>query len=919
MVRLITILLAVLIACGQYVSYAQEFTPLVRLYDREDYHADNQTWGVSSSDDGYIYFGNGAGMLTYDGYRWTLDRIPGNKLVRSVFAEGDRVYVGSHEQFGYFVKTIYGTFEYHSLSEDLSGYQMQNDEIWRIIKVGDKIVFQSFTSFFVYDGQNVFAHRMPSVCLFFVPCGDSVLTSTEDQGLVFVDIDTGAITPLDNVPFDSQLVSLVPYSDGRYMTVTYSDGLYLYDGEEFIPFKTEIDDKLASWQPNYVFATSYGDLVIGTKLKGAVCINSRGQVEWTVNQSNVLGCNTVLGIDADLEGNLWLALDGGVAMIQSDPSLAYIGSISPSVGSIYTLFYQKPHLYMGTGQGLYVGELSEDLRMLSNVRPVKEILGNVWHIDEVDGQLFCGTNYETFDISRERASVLSHVVGGSCMDHGVINGKDVLVQGTYTYPCIYTRKFGKWTFSHALKDFVQPLSEVEIDHSGTIWASHLYKGLYAIRLTDDLSAIESVHFYSSMDGKNDAKLRVYSVNSRVIFIDEETGFYTYDYLRDQIVPYQELNDILSDSDMSYTVCHFNDDLYWFISSSRAVLIRFNGKEPVIEDTVPYRIFGGSILDERQTITPISENDCLIALGNSLALYCHGVMAPDTEIPEISVSRVSVRDVSAQIDSLLPTSPADIPEVPSDFRNITVDFHHPHFAGNDVSNYTFRIDQEPWSSPVSIPSVSYSYLKKGRHLIEARLCTETGEVLAQTDYEFRITIPFYKSTVAVLIYFILIAAACGFGTSAVIRARRAKKMEAEKEELELQIRLKSKELAASTMNVIRKNEILINIKKELDTGKIDKAISIIEGNLASDQEWKMFETNFDNIHERFFRKLRERYPALTENDLRFCAYLRLNLSSKDIASLMNISLKGVEAARARIRKKISLPSSQSLTTFMIELK
>ena len=72
-------------------------------------------------------------------------------------------------------------------------------------------------------------------------------------------------------------------------------------------------------------------------------------------------------------------------------------------------------------------------------------------------------------------------------------------------------------------------------------------------------------------------------------------------------------------------------------------------------------------------------------------------------------------------------------------------------------------------------------------------------------------------------------------------------------------------------------------------------------------------------QRFQRILRERYPALTDNDLRFCACLRQNLSSKEIAAMMNISLKGVEAARARIRKKIGLSSSESLTAFMVGLK
>ena len=125
-------------------------------------------------------------------------------------------------------------------------------------------------------------------------------------------------------------------------------------------------------------------------------------------------------------------------------------------------------------------------------------------------------------------------------------------------------------------------------------------------------------------------------------------------------------------------------------------------------------------------------------------------------------------------------------------------------------------------------------------------------------------------------------------------------------------------------------MLANIKEELTAQKkilgtvypnkyYEKLIRILNENLSSEDDWAIFQTNFDMIHENFFRNLHTRYPELTSNDLRFCAYLRLNLSSKDIAHLMNISLKGVELARYRIRKKIGLPSTKSLTEFMIEFK
>ena len=133
-----------------------------------------------------------------------------------------------------------------------------------------------------------------------------------------------------------------------------------------------------------------------------------------------------------------------------------------------------------------------------------------------------------------------------------------------------------------------------------------------------------------------------------------------------------------------------------------------------------------------------------------------------------------------------------------------------------------------------------------------------------------------------------------------------------------------------MTLIKKNEMLAEIKDEVIHQKkmlgtqypnkyYDKLIHILDENISSEDDWVVFQSNFDRIHENFFRNLKTNYPELTSNDLRFCAYLRLNLTTKDIAHLMNITPKGVEVGRYRIRKKIGIPSNKSLTEFMIEFK
>jgi FixJ family two-component response regulator len=83
----------------------------------------------------------------------------------------------------------------------------------------------------------------------------------------------------------------------------------------------------------------------------------------------------------------------------------------------------------------------------------------------------------------------------------------------------------------------------------------------------------------------------------------------------------------------------------------------------------------------------------------------------------------------------------------------------------------------------------------------------------------------------------------------------------------------------------------------------------------DANWEQFSQHFDQVHVDFQNRLRERYPHLTKNDLKLCAYIRLNLSSKEIASLMFVTVRAVEISRFRLRKRLDLDKGINLNEFI----
>jgi len=143
-----------------------------------------------------------------------------------------------------------------------------------------------------------------------------------------------------------------------------------------------------------------------------------------------------------------------------------------------------------------------------------------------------------------------------------------------------------------------------------------------------------------------------------------------------------------------------------------------------------------------------------------------------------------------------------------------------------------------------------------------------------------------------------------------------------EALQQDVESKNRELAVSTMSLIKKNEFLNTIKEELKKTEgnqdINKVIKIIDKNINNTNDWKLFEEAFNNADKDFLKKVKSKHDALTPNDLKLCAYLRLNLSSKEIAPLLNISPRSVEVKRYRLRKKMNLPHEASLTNYILEI-
>lgn len=134
--------------------------------------------------------------------------------------------------------------------------------------------------------------------------------------------------------------------------------------------------------------------------------------------------------------------------------------------------------------------------------------------------------------------------------------------------------------------------------------------------------------------------------------------------------------------------------------------------------------------------------------------------------------------------------------------------------------------------------------------------------------------------------------------------------------------KDRELVSILMLVSQKNELLQYLKKNLQVirpttarpiqHKISEMLDKIESTRITSSEWDTFKIHFEKLHPGFFDRLQIKHPALTRKEKRLCAYLRLNLSTKEIANLLNITPESTEISRVRLRKKLDLTRQNKLS-------
>lgn len=917
------------------VTAHADWTPTIRHFAPNDYGAGTQNWGIAEQENGWMYVANNYGLLECDGSLWRLYGLSNSTAVRSVArgANGD-IFVGGTDEFGVFHADEYGGLVYRILSDSLPVRYRQFGEVWKIHVTDGTLYIQSRNYIFISDlhgnvetidpGAIIYTSALVDGNLYVATSRDIyVLNGNRLHALRGAEVLQGAVVS-----------AMLPYRHSGLLIATDFRGIYLYDGEQICRFPTEADSYIIANQL-YTMAVSDRNLAFGTVRRGVVLTDLEGKHCRYISREDGLQNNTVLSMLFDSQDNLWLGLDNGLDVMPSVAPVMYLHDKDIDYGSGYTACEHNGILYLGTNQGLYA--IQKDCPE-GSMCLVEGSLGQVWNLSEVGGTLFCSHNRGLFIVQDNRLIPLE------CSD-GVWSVKPLsdteAIAGSYAGFYYLYLKDNTWKIKH-LNGFSETSLYYELDTLGHIW-SLTSRGVEC--LTIDKSALQVT---SQLVLEQAAAERVYSLvrlQNRIWVTSEDyCGIVSAD---GTLHSDTTLADMLSSIQRYILLYEDAVGNIWYMYAGRFKIRPFDTSTQTYGPSRevwhdPDLLIGGFA-----NICFLSDGDAIVGGVGGFYRFNHDGLRISARPETLYIRRIksTLRQPVTVYGESFPLHTHAV-SLPADVYSLQVSI-----CGSDVTRervlYRTRLtpmetDFTDWQAT---PSREFIGLRSGNYRLDVEMLSRDDTIISRS-LPIEIQTPFYWTIWAKVFYLLLIVLLASYiiwriyrrvqaGKQRIaqekneeIRQQQIRILQLEKEKAQYDLKNKSQELSNVLLSEANRKEwnqeILTEIRRVVDCmnsgkmveaqGRMQNLQNRLSRNSETNVDWKRFEENFDIVNNQFIERLQTRYPWMSKQEHKLCVYIKMGLMTKEIAPLMNLSTRGVEMMRYRIRAKMELDSQTNLKQF-----
>jgi len=895
---------------------AQELLPFVENYNKSNYQGDNQIWNVAQGKDNAMYFANNHYLLRYDGVKWEKYTLPNKTIIRSILIEGDRIYSGSYKEFGYWYRKA-GKMHYVSITKNLRLFdEKDNEEIWKIFRFNGSLYFQSFNDVFVYNGKHIQKIKFPFLISYCFVADKSLYVASVSKGIFKMNGSRIANPKGWNVLKNCVVHAVEKYKNKTYI-FTHKNGVFVVDDNGLKPWDNPLNEILKEATINVARFTKNNKLVVGSGNRGVFIYDLNSSAYKNIDRKNVLMNNSILSIGFDKENDLWLGLDNGIAHVEINSPISIFYDNSGILGSVYSVATTNKGYLIATNHGVFEFD-SGKFKMIPTTQ------GQAWNITEINKKYIIGHNDGTFSYDDGALSKINNISGGWNLSKSSIN--NTYFQSTYSGVIVYD-DHSDWTKKKVINDLSKPIKYVAQNKKNEIWAADNYRGLYRVLFDDNFKTKKVENITQQSKIKNDFGVKIFEFRNEILFLINNS-WYTYNSITNKLEEnqlfnqnFKKVSDIIGIDENHFMVLQDGILYHIYVTGNKFVW-----------NIIQEKYYKGKLINDNLRIFK-HDDHYLLNLDDgfiSLRLTYENKQNSTVRIESFNEENLVPNDSKIKYNTALQI-------------NVISGIY-----GASKPNLFYKLDVSKEFVPISNGLIVLNNLSSGSHAVLVYK-HDGANYDRVASFDFTVAKPWYFSIWMILLYLLLIGAVLFFYYKwNKLRYMQKLKLQAEelkhqreilemelkaenelnmqeyqKHILELELQTKSSEVAGKSLSIAKQSEMIENIQNILDSEKdfnklkseIKKAIKINEVNK---HEWEIFETNLNQIHNEFIINLSKKYPHLTPKDIKLCVYLKMNLSSKEIAPMMNISFRGVELHRYRLRKKLNLSQEENLSKFLLSL-
>ena len=918
-----------------------------------DYKAGIQNIDFAQNRDMTLFVANNLGVLSYNGKDWERHAFQTGKKQRSLaFDEkANRLYFGSQGEFGYFDDN----WKMVSLVDKIPQPSPDFDEVWDVFLIHSKVYFCTFQGIYVYDGQSisVLAHKHGFNRTF---QANGKLFAQSREGQLFEIKDQHLLAPPYLHNSSNETVAGVISQDGGYLLI-YNSGKIEFATSFGVTGKYDgLSKALQGKYVNHVLQLSDSRLAISTQTAGLFLFDLQKRSIENITTGDGLLSNACLRAFQDYSGNLWVGMQNGIALIDINSPMRFINQEINIQGSGYEAYTRDEGAYYTTSNGIYFLAKNAARSVF-----LKGTEGPAYGMQNIGGKLYAGHHTGLFLLANGTAKRIAHT-------HGLWQVKQLQSNPGFaiggTYSGLYLFRLNEKMELQAvgkIDGFEESSRFFEEDREGKIWVGQFYKGLYQLTLSAGLNSALANKISVGQGLPVDEQIILSRIDNE-LYLGTPKGIYRVDQASNRIVQAEAFSKVIGEQQVYLLVQDNQKNVHVYTEDIAGFFKQISSGNYAF---VPSSLFQlrYSFNNDLLNVSVNTGDGVLFNANEGFIQYRPELENRLAAEKPLTVSKaVNVAEDSVLYERKPFGVKSENPEqLTVSYRAKVLQFEVEAFQFSEVNNQQFRYYlkgfDEGYGEWTHATTKEYTNLKEGEYEFSVQTKNFLGQIITSQPLFLKVNPPFHRSLWARILYVALGIWALlmvskmqkrryNLKARAAEEARQRELMKKQQELIEIEHqkeqavrqieedKMKSELqhlnslLAASTMNLVVKNEFMETIKEELEEVKrkgksmetkhaLEKIVREIDTTLRLQEDWEQFEYHFDRVHGDFLNRLREQFHDLTPNEQKLCALLRLNLSTKEISNLMSISLRGVEIARYRLRKKLGLDQGQNLSKFVLE--